>query len=194
MKLVKENERFAVYRTEPKDWEKIKDSIMRIENSAFEPGVRQSEYDIWTTFADKRDICLIVVDKKTGEIVAYSMGAPLEDYSFLKDDTHYGENDTIYIESTAVLPEYQNQGIGKLLKEAFIEQAKTELLNRPGVIGVASKLIKFDTKFLPAIEFVFGNTLIVDNSDTTFNFSKSIIFLLSTDLESLANFFSNSFS
>ena len=38
---------------------------------------------------------------------------------------------------------------------------RTELLNREGVEGVASSLIKFDSKFLPAMEFVFGNTLIV---------------------------------
>ncbi|HDH91585.1 MAG TPA: hypothetical protein ENF38_01400, partial [Candidatus Aenigmarchaeota archaeon] len=36
-----------------------------------------------------------------------------------------------------------------------------KLLSREGVIDVASKLVKFNTKFLPAIEFVFGNTLIV---------------------------------
>ncbi|MEM5797460.1 MAG: AAA family ATPase [Candidatus Aenigmatarchaeota archaeon] len=39
------------------------------------------------------------------------------------------------------------------------------LLNKPGVIGIASKLIKYDTKFMSAIEFVFGNTLIVENLD-----------------------------
>jgi chromosome segregation ATPase len=38
-----------------------------------------------------------------------------------------------------------------------------DLLKKPGVIGVCSKLIKFDSKFLPAIEFVFGNTLLVEN-------------------------------
>ncbi len=38
----------------------------------------------------------------------------------------------------------------------------TQLLNKGGVIDVASKLIKFDTKFLSAMEFVFGNTLVVD--------------------------------
>ncbi|MEM5802044.1 MAG: chromosome segregation SMC family protein [Candidatus Aenigmatarchaeota archaeon] len=38
-----------------------------------------------------------------------------------------------------------------------------ELLNKEGVIGIASKLIKFNPKFEPAIEFVFGNTLVVKN-------------------------------
>lgn len=40
------------------------------------------------------------------------------------------------------------------------------LLNRHGVIGVASKLIKYDTKFMSAVEFVFGNTLIVESLDS----------------------------
>jgi len=38
---------------------------------------------------------------------------------------------------------------------------RVELLSKHGVIGVASKLIKYDTKFMSAMEFVFGRTLIV---------------------------------
>ncbi len=41
-----------------------------------------------------------------------------------------------------------------------------ELLNKNGVIGVASKLIKYDSKYMAAVEFVFGNTLIVQNIDS----------------------------
>ncbi|HDM05822.1 MAG TPA: hypothetical protein ENG34_00915 [Candidatus Aenigmarchaeota archaeon] len=37
------------------------------------------------------------------------------------------------------------------------------LLKKPGVIGLASKLIKFDKKFTPVIEHVFGDTIIVEN-------------------------------
>lgn len=40
-----------------------------------------------------------------------------------------------------------------------------ELLGKHGVVGVVSKLIKFDVKYLSAMEFVFGNTLIVENVD-----------------------------
>jgi len=40
-----------------------------------------------------------------------------------------------------------------------------ELLKEKGVIGIASSLISFDKKFSPAIEFVFGNTLVVENLD-----------------------------
>jgi len=43
---------------------------------------------------------------------------------------------------------------------------ENELLGKHGVIGVASKLLKYETKFMSAIEFVFGNTLIVDKLDS----------------------------
>ncbi len=40
------------------------------------------------------------------------------------------------------------------------------VLNRPGVVGVASKLIKYDIRFMTAIEYVFGNTLVVNDFNT----------------------------
>ncbi len=43
---------------------------------------------------------------------------------------------------------------------------ENELLNRHGVIGVASRLIKYDTRYMTAVEFVFGNTLIIDKLDS----------------------------
>ena len=39
------------------------------------------------------------------------------------------------------------------------------LLDRSGVIGIASQLIKYEMKYMRAIEFVFGSTLIVENLD-----------------------------
>jgi len=124
MKLIKETELYEVYLTEPKDWEKIRESIMKIENSAFEQEVRQDEDDIESTFTDEKSICLVVKDKNSREIVAYTMSSPLEDYGFLYFDPHYGNYDSLYIESTAVLPNYQGKGIGKILKEFLIEEAK----------------------------------------------------------------------
>lgn len=40
-----------------------------------------------------------------------------------------------------------------------------KLLDQEGVIGIASKLIDYDKKFSAAIEFVFGNTLVVKDLD-----------------------------
>jgi chromosome segregation protein len=50
-----------------------------------------------------------------------------------------------------------------------VEFERKELLKSKGTLGIASKLIDFDKKFSPAIEFVFGNTLIVDNLETARN-------------------------
>ncbi|MEM5829774.1 MAG: AAA family ATPase [Candidatus Aenigmatarchaeota archaeon] len=44
-----------------------------------------------------------------------------------------------------------------------VEFEAKELLKEKDVIGVASKLIEFDKKFSPAIEFVFGNTVVVED-------------------------------
>ncbi|MEM5879298.1 MAG: LAGLIDADG family homing endonuclease [Candidatus Aenigmatarchaeota archaeon] len=43
------------------------------------------------------------------------------------------------------------------------EFGEKDLLKEKGVIGIASKLIEFDKKFSPAVEFVFGNTLVVED-------------------------------
>jgi len=45
----------------------------------------------------------------------------------------------------------------------------TELLGKHGVIGIANKLVKYDSKFMSAMEFVFGNTLIVETLDSAKN-------------------------
>jgi len=130
MKLVKETELYEVYLTEPEDWKDIKQSIMKIENSAFEREVRQDEYDIESTFIDEKSICLIVKDKESKEIVAYTMSSPLEDYYFLFFDSHYGKYNSLYLESIAVLPKYQGKGIGKLLIENLIEKARKRKYKR----------------------------------------------------------------
>jgi len=46
------------------------------------------------------------------------------------------------------------------IKPTFFRE--NDLLKSKNVLGVASKLIKFDSKFADAMEFVFGNTLIVE--------------------------------
>ncbi|MGC8993616.1 MAG: chromosome segregation SMC family protein [Candidatus Aenigmatarchaeota archaeon] len=53
--------------------------------------------------------------------------------------------------------------LNKIKPQEFKEK---DLLDKDGVIGLASKLISYDRKFEPAIEFVFGNTLIVDSLQT----------------------------
>ncbi len=42
-------------------------------------------------------------------------------------------------------------------------------LDLPGVVGIASDLIKYDKKFEPAFQFVFGNTLVIENLEVAKN-------------------------
>lgn len=42
----------------------------------------------------------------------------------------------------------------------------TKMLSKPGVLGVASRLIKYHTKYMRAMEFVFGNTVVVEDLET----------------------------
>ena len=49
------------------------------------------------------------------------------------------------------------------IRPMFFKDA--ELLKKTGVIGIASRLIKYESRFSAAMEFVFGNTLIVENLD-----------------------------
>jgi chromosome segregation protein len=49
------------------------------------------------------------------------------------------------------------------IKPRSLVQEQKNLLKKPGVIGLITKLINFNLKYSPATEFVFGDTIIVEN-------------------------------
>ena len=49
------------------------------------------------------------------------------------------------------------------IKSKRLNQEQKKLLKKPGVIGLISKLIKYDPKYSPAIDYIFGDTLLVEN-------------------------------
>jgi chromosome segregation protein len=55
------------------------------------------------------------------------------------------------------------------LKNVKYNRLDEKYLEIDGVIGIASDLIKYDKKFDPAFQFVFGNTLIIENLDVAKN-------------------------
>ncbi len=124
---------------EPEDWEKIKDEIIKIEESSFEPEVRQDEDDIGETFTYEDSICLIA--KNEEDIVGYIMGAPADFYEYLDEG-----NDTLYIESLAVLPKYRRRGIGTELKKKFIEEAKKRGYRRIVSHATSKEVININKK------------------------------------------------
>ncbi len=50
------------------------------------------------------------------------------------------------------------------IKPVFFRE--NDLLGKSGVVGIASKHIKFDTRYMSAMEFVFGNTLLVEDLES----------------------------
>lgn len=49
------------------------------------------------------------------------------------------------------------------IRSRGLTQEQKNLLKKPGVVGLITKLINFDLKHAPAIQFVFGDTIIVEN-------------------------------
>ncbi len=52
------------------------------------------------------------------------------------------------------------------IKSIVPNPAITKALNQPGVIGLASSLVKYDPKYRKVFSYVFGNTVVVENIDT----------------------------
>lgn len=70
---------------------------------------------------------VFVVAKVKGTVVGYAAGAQLESFEEVpgvKQDPHFGLKDTFYLESVAVLPEYQGKGIGKQLIRSIMLGAR----------------------------------------------------------------------
>lgn len=49
------------------------------------------------------------------------------------------------------------------IKPKKLKSEQKSLLKKPGVVGLITDLIKYDRKYAPAIEHVFGDTIIVEN-------------------------------
>jgi GNAT superfamily N-acetyltransferase len=111
----------AIEEVSPEDWPEIKNKILEVEE-VFPESLRQDEGDIANTFLDPASI--LVVIKDGGRIIGYAMGGPLEDYDYIegvKKDANYGRKNTVYLESIALLSEYQGRGLGRELRHKFEE-------------------------------------------------------------------------
>ncbi|MBT6337439.1 GNAT family N-acetyltransferase, partial [Candidatus Woesearchaeota archaeon] len=109
------------------NWEEDKDVIMDIETRSFPEEMQQDEEDLESTFAREGSVGFIIYENNIP--VGYTVGAPLEyydgeeDYMDLREvngeeDEDFGRGNTIYRESTAVLPDFRGRGYGhKMLSE-----------------------------------------------------------------------------
>ncbi len=49
------------------------------------------------------------------------------------------------------------------MKGRFLTPEQKKLLKKPGVVGLLSELVRFDKKYSPAVEHIFGDTVVVEN-------------------------------
>jgi GNAT superfamily N-acetyltransferase len=155
-----------IIRTKPSDWPVVRKGVFNIEAQVFEEDIRYEEED-FESFERENAINYIVKDNfvtnttddiTDSKIIGYLMSCPIENDDRYEEDEHFGRNDTIHVESMALLPECHGKGIGKALFERFLEDAKVSGFKRvvldatsPQMIGLATKYdfkkIKFEEEW-----------------------------------------------
>ena len=116
-----------------KDWNKYKKSLMQLEKKCFGgDSFYMPEKEKKECMTDKNAYCYIALDGD--KVVSESYGNTLQTldcensfdgYWNPKDYSHY-DSLTLYITSTATLPEYRNKGIAKKLKDAMFKELKKD--------------------------------------------------------------------
>jgi chromosome segregation protein len=78
----------------------------------------------------------------------------------------------------------KNLGRATFIPLDVISESEKATESRPGVLGKALDLISFDKKFTSVFEYVFGNTIIVENDDVLKQLSGRAVSLQGTLMES----------
>jgi len=104
------------------DWDDMMDDIIKIELE-FQDRLRDSKEDLKLILNFSDSVFLLL--KKDDKIIGYAAGSRLEDFKQIpgvKEDAHFGLNDTFYLESWIILKKYQNAGYGRhLLNHLFLK-------------------------------------------------------------------------
>lgn len=126
-KSLSETEEYSLQIVAPEEWDEIKSDVMEIEFIDFSPSdLNEDEEEMSEIFLNPISMSYIIKNSK-GKIVAYLTAGPLEffDYlDFIRDDPHFGKNNTIYLSSFAVHPKHQGKGLGKKLIATLASESK----------------------------------------------------------------------
>jgi 4-aminobutyrate aminotransferase-like enzyme len=127
----------------PQTFEPLKAQIAGVEQERYgsgqHPTLKLPIETLETTIANPKAIGVALRDKVSGRLLAYALGSALEnhDEEGCASDPHYGDNDTFYLQASAVLPSVQN--------DIEIENHLLELLRARAVaagFGFLSTLIE----------------------------------------------------
>jgi GNAT superfamily N-acetyltransferase len=134
---------FLISRTSPSQWQDIKQGLLDVENEVFEDAIRYNETD-FDSFLKDNTLNYLVWDGD--RIIGYLMGCPIENDDSYSEDPHFGKNDTVHLESTAVLPAYHGKGLGQKLLLKFLEDAKIRGYNRAVMDATSEQMIGLGLK------------------------------------------------
>jgi ribosomal protein S18 acetylase RimI-like enzyme len=115
-----------IFEVTASNWRRLKSRIMEIERASFPASIRDtSEYYARLTMSPTA-IFLALSIHRLESIVGYLAADILESFPKVpgvKSDTHFGNDDTIYIASVAVEVDWRHQGLGIALQEKCLSRA-----------------------------------------------------------------------
>lgn len=161
----------------PSEWEKYKEGILFIEQKLFSDDsaglVDEPDY-IELIVKNPKAIFIIAEDK--GIMIGNTYGSPIEDEAHfkpapqgnldprfvkcLREFPSFGKRNTIYVASTALLPEYREKGYALELKKLFIQEAgKKGYKLMTGFVNESSLKLnrKFGAKVIKTLENWFDS-------------------------------------
>ncbi|MBU1933501.1 MAG: GNAT family N-acetyltransferase, partial [Candidatus Omnitrophica bacterium] len=119
-------ERVSLERVSPGEWHNIREDIMEVEQ-VFHEDISSPEQDLREIFDAPTSITIVL--RYDNRVIGYIAGGRLEDYGYIegiKDDENYKKYNTAYIDSIAVLAEFQGHGLGHNLRQEFLRIAATK--------------------------------------------------------------------
>jgi len=105
----------------PEQWSLFKDGIMYVENRCFPSELAMTEEEVFRDCCSKDSVVFLALDddKVIGAIYVNSLNDKDSDWldgCWNPQEYAHIDKKVAYISSVGVLPEYQNKGIGKLLR------------------------------------------------------------------------------
>lgn len=122
-----------IHKLSKNEWDDVKNEIMMIEHQ-FSDNLRDSEEDLRSILDYDDNVFLLL--KKNDKIIGYAAGARLEKFQEIhgiKEDSHYGLDDTFYLESWIVEKNFRSTGLGThLLNHLFLRVKSKKILYLSG--------------------------------------------------------------
>jgi ribosomal protein S18 acetylase RimI-like enzyme len=117
-------QRIEVRAVSSSTWSQLRGDILEIENASFPPSLADSGENLRKIVDSPTGIFIVL--ELLGKVAGYAAADLLEcfpDIPGIGTDSHFGQKDTIYVDSVAVLPHSRGRGFGMCLMRQCLEMA-----------------------------------------------------------------------